>query len=788
MVNQMKLAHVRHVLHKVNRWSKKMAKMSDEELQSQTAILKQQLAAGKSLDAILPRAFATVREADRRILGMYPYDVQVMGAVVLHEGNIAEMKTGEGKTLTATMPLYLNALTGKGAFLLTTSEYLAERDEKQLKPVYEWLGLTVSLGFVPEHSKKGKADPKHKRKWYQSDILYSTGSTVAFDYLFNNLANSLDDQFLRPFNYAIVDEVDAVLLDGASTPFVVAGAPQLQSNIYEIADNFVNTLQKGHDFKVKRSEQAVWLTYYGVKRAEEYFRVQDLYSTANRELYRHIALALRAHYFMIKGKDYLVVDGEVVLLDEADGRLKHGIKVNTGLHQAVEQKEGVQITDNQKTSASVTAASLFGMFNKIAGMSGTAKSDATEFMNIYKLKVVQIPTNKPTIRKDYRPKIYLTTREKLLHAIGLVKALHEQGRPILLVAGSVENSEILSEILLNEGIAHNVLNAFNSVQEAAIVKDAGQRGAVTVATNMAGRGTDIKLGPGVADLGGLAVIGTEMLPDRVEQQLSGRAGRQGDPGTSEYFISLEDSYISGGSTGRFKKYYRHLLKKRERNGKEKELRSPRLRWILHELKARRAGNETASREQMNKSDFGIRIQRNHLYAERQKLMSAAHLEAVVEDWVSRGIDSFIEQRDEWTLEAAQQLVNHNFSYEITQVPTVAVQNTAVFKRYLKLLSHKILADKGRQLNNDSKQINQFYRKSLLAALDRCWIDEVDYLENLHTRLQPFQMMGRDPGYLEQQAAMRSYVQMLHQARRLAIKNLLLCKITHDSKGRLVVLF
>lgn len=761
--------------------------MSDEELQGQTAILKQALADGKTLDQILPRAFATVREADKRLLGMYPYDVQVMGGIVLHEGNIAEMKTGEGKTLTATMPLYLNALTGKGVFLLTTSEYLAERDEKQLAPVYEWLGLTVSLGFVPETSHEKRASAAEKRKWYNSDILYSTGSTIAFDYLFENLANSLDDQFLRPFNYAIVDEVDAVLLDQASTPFVVAGNNQLQSNLYELADNFVNSLVKDHDFKVKKSESAVWLTYYGVRKAEQYFRIQNLYAPENRELYRHIALALRAHFFMIRDKDYVVTNGEVVLLDEVDGRLKHGIKVNTGLHQAVEQKEGVQITDNQKTSASVTSASLFGMFNKIAGMSGTAKSDAEEFVKVYKLKVYQIPTNRPNIRKDFPPKYYLTTREKLMHAITLVKQLHQMGRPILLVAGSVENSEIISEILLNEGIAHNVLNAFNAAQEAAIVKDAGQWGAVTIATNMAGRGTDIKLGKGVRDLGGLAVIGTEMLPDRVEQQLSGRAGRQGDPGSSQYFISLEDSYISAGSTPRFKRYYRKLLKKRRRGGAEKELKSPRLRWVLRELKERAHDQDAQSLEETSKNDLGLRIQRNHLYALRQKIMTNQHLEKTVGSWLAKGIESFVDAKESWTLEEAQRLVNHHFSYEITSVPADVVRSKQAFQRYLRKISQQALENKLRVLNGDVTQLNQFYRKAMLSAVDLCWVDEVDYLENLTTKLREFKSI-RQTGYLTQEYALKSYKKMLKRAREQTINNLLLSRITHDKKGKLVVLF
>jgi len=460
-----RLQKVKHTLAKVNALASEMRGMSDEELKHQTVLLKKELANGKTVDDILPQAFATIREADYRILGMFPYDVQVMGAIVLNQGNIAEMKTGEGKTLTATMPLYLNALTGKGAMLLTPNGYLAQRDKEQLQPVYEWLGLTVSLGFETDDQEK-KTTPAIKRSWYNADITYTTASSLAFDYLFNNLATRREDQYLRPFNYVIIDEVDAILLDEATSPFVVSSRPTVQSNLYGLADEFVHTLHPKIDYKLNEDQDAVWLTLHGIRQAQRFFRVPDLFVSETREIYRHIALALRAHFIMKNGHDYLVSEGEVVLLDEANGRLKRGVKVNTGLHQAIEAKEHVDLTPNQQVAASITFPSLFGLFNKISGMSGTAKNDEHEFFEVCKMRVIQIPTRKPVIRRDYPEEIYVTTRQKLIHALDEAIELHQAGRPILLVAGSVENSEIISELLLDRGIPHNVLNAFNEIGRA----------------------------------------------------------------------------------------------------------------------------------------------------------------------------------------------------------------------------------------------------------------------------------------------------------------------------------
>lgn len=550
----------RRILRQVNALAPKMRSLDDQSLQEQTPKLRARLAEGASLMEILPEAYATVREAARRVLGMYPFDVQVLGAIVMQQGQIAEMKTGEGKTLTATLPLYLNGLTQKGAILVTPSMYLAKRDQEEMAPLYEWLGLTCSLGFDPsaddEDDEAKKVKPEVKRGWYNADVMYTTGTTLAFDYLFNNLAANPRDQYLRPYHFAIIDEADAVLLDGANSPMVVSSKPSLQSNLYQQADLFVRTLRYRQEYRLNLKDQAVWLTKAGIEYAQSYFRIDDLFSPKRRELYRHINLALQAHFLQQRGHEYEVQDGKVILLDEANGRLLKGMKINTGIQQAVEQKEGVELTDNQQAVASTTYQSLFGLFENVAGMTGTARSSASEFINLYKMKVVAIPTHRPVVRQDFSPRLYLTTGEKLRAAIDLTMRLHQEGRPILLIAGSIENSAIISELLLNRGIAHNVLTARNEAREAMIVKAAGQKGAVTVATNLAGRGTDIKLGEGVKELGGLAVIGTELLLPRVAEQLRGRAGRQGDPGSSIFFWSLEDDLVGKNSSVRLQNYYR----------------------------------------------------------------------------------------------------------------------------------------------------------------------------------------------------------------------------------------
>jgi len=777
-----RLQKVKHTLAKVNALASEMRGMSDEELKHQTVLLKKELANGKTVDDILPRAFATIREADYRILGMFPYDVQVMGAIVLNQGNIAEMKTGEGKTLTATMPLYLNALTGKGAFLLTPNNYLAQRDKEQLQPVYEWLGLTVSLGFETNDQEK-KTTPEVKRSWYNADITYTTASSLAFDYLFNNLATRREDQYLRPFNYVIIDEVDAILLDEATSPFVVSSMPMVQSNLYQLADAFIHILQPKIDYKLNEDHDAVWLTLHGIQRAERFFRIPDLFISEYREIYRHIILALRAHFIMENGHDYLVSEGKVVLLDEANGRLKKGVKVSTGLHQAIEAKEHVDLTPNQQVAASITFPSLFGLFNKIAGMSGTAKSDEHEFFEVYKMRVIQIPTRKKVIRTDYPEQIYLTTRQKLIHALDETIELHKAGRPVLLVAGSVENSEIISELLLDRGISHNVLNAFNVAREADIVKDAGQKGAVTVATNMAGRGTDIKLGEDVKKLGGLAVIGTEMLPARVKMQLAGRDGRQGDPGTSKFYISIEDGYIAKNSTKRFKNYYRRLRKKKT----DKQLRSPRLKMSITMLNDRVAANQQMARSNINKNEIALKIQRKYLYDQRDQLMRTAHLETEVGKWLSRGISLYLTEKAEWSALELRHLMNQHFTYDVVSLPDTLELNHKKIQKYLERFCQERLEQKAQVLINN-EQLNQFYRSALLNALDSSWTDQMAYLSKLSVIVQPWATAQRDPKFMYQEKAYQAFEKMFDTVAKKVVDNLMLSTIRLDKDNNLIVHF
>lgn len=784
--DKLELFHLRKVLKKINKLKPKMRQMSDQQLQNQTEVLRKKIKDGKSLRSILPEAYATIREADYRILGLFPYDVQVIGAIVLNEGSIAEMKTGEGKTLTATMPLYLNALSGEGAMLVTTNEYLSQRDKETLEPVYKWLGLTVSNAFEPDEAKRAKITPAIKRKWYAADIIYTTASSLAFDYLFNNLAANKSDQYLRPFNYVLIDEVDEVLLDEAQSPFVVSSSPSLQSNLYKLADQFVLLLTAKHDYRIKRDDQLVWLTYFGVKKAEKYFRINNLFDEDNREIYRHIILALKAHLFMEKGHDYVVLQQQVILLDEGDGRLKRGIQISTGLHQAIETKEHVDLTPIQKTAATITFPSLFGLFKKVSGMSGTAKVNENEFLNIYNMKVVQIPTRKPVIRKDYPEIIFLTTKDKLMAAIKRIIAIHETGRPILLVAGSVENSEIISELLLNYGIAHNVLNAFNAVREAQIVKDAGKEGAVTVATNMAGRGTDIKLGPGVKEKGGLAVIGTEMLSPRVKLQLAGRAGRQGDPGTSQFYVSMEDKYVSKASTKRQKKYYRRLLKKKKKGKDIVVLHNPFTRLGLKMLQGRVESNGAMSRMQTNKFEIALGLQRKDFYQMRKHIMHTDDLQSFVDQIISDVIDLYLAQDRNWDQDKVKKLINTHFTYEKISVPKNLTKKSKI-KEYLTTLSNQILAKKARTLIN-KKQLNQFYHRVVLASLDKCWIDQVDYMTNLKIYTQQWSYSGRDPDYIYEKKAYDSFIKMEQREKYSILEGLLLSPIYLNDKGQLIVQF
>ena len=537
-----KLRKVRATLKKINGLKDKMAALSDEALAAKTVEFRKRLAKGETLDDLLVEAFAVVREADKRILGMFPYDVQVMGGIVIHQGNVAEMNTGEGKTLTATLPVYLNSLTGKGTMVITTNEYLAKRDAEEMGQVYRFLGLTVGIPFTGNPLNEYKSE--EKKLIYASDVIYTTNSALGFDYLTDNLASSSKDKFLRPFNYVIIDEIDDILLDSAQTPLIIAGSPRVQSNYYGIIDTLVTTLVENEDYIFKEEKEEIWLTTKGAKTAERFLGIDNLYKEEYATYVRHLVYSLRAHKLFTRDKEYIIRDDEMVLLDKGTGRLMEMTKLQGGLHQAIEAKEHVKLSPETRAMASITYQSLFKMFNKISGMTGTGKVAEKEFLETYNMSVIRIPTNRPLLRKDYPDNLYVTLPEKVYASLECIKEYHLKGNPLLVFVGSVEMSHLYSSLLLREGIAHNVLNANNAAREAQIVSESGQMGAVTVATSMAGRGTDIKLGPGVAELGGLVVIGTErMESQRIDLQIRGRSGRQGDPGLSKFFVSLEDDVI-----------------------------------------------------------------------------------------------------------------------------------------------------------------------------------------------------------------------------------------------------
>ena len=687
----MSLRIVKKILKKVNSHAEEMSKLSDNQLKDKTQQFKKRLKQGETLDNILPEAFAAMREADKRVLGMFPYDVQVMGGIVLHQGNIAEMKTGEGKTLTATMPMYLNALSGESTILVTTNEYLANRDCEEMGQVYNWMGLSTASA-VPENADELKVE--EKREIYNSDIVYTTNNALGFDYLIDNLASSKEEKFMPEFSYVIVDEVDAVLLDTATTPLVISGAPRVQSNMYKMTDEFVVSLEEEEDYRLDEEKKNVWLTRKGIEVAQEYFRVPNLYDGKHVELVRHITLALKAHNLFEKGKDYVIEDNKMYLLDSTEGRILENTKMQQGQQQAIEAAEGAEISDDMRSMASITYQNFFRLFKKIGGMTGTGKTANKEFIETYYMKVIQIPTNNPVIRKDYPDKIYPTLREKLMASLKLVKELHEKGQPILLTTADVELSEIYSEILLHEQIPHNLLNAHNAAKEAEIISEAGQWGSVTVATSMAGRGTDIKLGKGVKELGGLAVIGTELMPSkRTELQLRGRSGRQGDPGFSQFFVSLEDDVVIDSGP---KWVHRYFKKHRNDNpDSPRELKSLRFRWAMKRTQKQHDNQGYNNRKQTMDFDESSKKQRNLIYSQRDELISEnGRFKFNAEKFILKYLDGYLaKHKADFTRNELSRLIFDNLSYTYNGVPdNFPITDKAEIKKLL----HQIVKEKLRE--------------------------------------------------------------------------------------------
>ena len=710
----------------VGSYADEYEKLSDEELQAKTPEFKQRYQAGETLDDLLPEAFAVAREGAKRVLGLYPFHVQIMGGIVLHEGNIAEMKTGEGKTLTATMPVYLNALAGKGVHVVTVNEYLSARDAEEMGELYNWLGLSVGVNA-------NEMTPDKKREAYAADITYSTNSEIGFDYLRDNMVVYKDDMVQRPLNFAIVDEVDSILIDEARTPLIISGQSEGSSQLYMSTDQFAKTLTDKDDYKVDLETKTVSLTDRGIEKAEKYFNLENLYDTDNTALTHHLDQALRANYIMMLDKDYVVKDDEVLIVDSFTGRIMDGRRFSDGLHQAIEAKEGVTIQEESKTMANITYQNLFRMYKKLAGMTGTAKTEAEEFREIYNMEVISVPTNKPVARIDEPDLLYPSLESKFHAVIEKVKELHEKGQPMLIGTVAVETSEYLSQKLDEANIPHVVLNAKNHAKEADIVMNAGQRGAVTIATNMAGRGTDIKLGPGVVELGGLAVIGTERHESRrIDNQLRGRSGRQGDPGLSQFYLSLEDDLMLRFGSERIKNF----LDRMKVEGDDAVIRSKMITKQVESAQKRVEGNNYDSRKNVLQYDDVMRQQREVIYGERQEVIEESKsldwvVKPMVERTVSRIVDLHTQGKPEdWEL---QTILDFAISAMVSpdQISMDDLRNKSAdeIKQFLMGLANKVYQQKKEQLYDESQML-EFEKVVVLRVVDSHWTDHIDAMDQL----------------------------------------------------------
>ena len=718
------LRRLEKMADKVLNYESQMAAMSDEELKAKTDEFKERYNKGESLDSLLYEAFAVVREAAKRVLGLFPYKVQVMGGIVLHHGDVPEMRTGEGKTLTATMPVYLNALAGKGVHVVTVNEYLTERDATEMGELYSWLGLSVGINLAAK-------SPMEKKEAYLCDITYSTNSEIGFDYLRDNMVVRAENMVQRPLNYALVDEVDSILIDEARTPLIVSGANAVEtSQLYHMADHFVKSLDKD-DYIIDVQSKTIGLSDSGIDKAESYFKLENLYDIENVALTHFIDNALRANYIMILDIDYVVSEEqEILIVDQFTGRTMEGRRYSDGLHQAIEAKEGVPIQDETKTSASITYQNLFRMYKKLAGMTGTGKTEEEEFREIYNIRVIPIPTNRPIQRIDHSDLLYASLDAKFKAVVEDVKARYQKGQPVLVGTVAVETSDFLSKKLVAAGVPHEVLNAKNHYREAQIIMNAGQRGAVTIATNMAGRGTDIKLGEGVRELGGLCVIGTERHESRrIDNQLRGRSGRQGDPGESQFYLSLEDDLMKRFGSERLKGVFERL------NMSDEAIESRMLTRQVEAAQKRVEGNNYDTRKQVLQYDDVMREQREIIYAQRYDVITAdrdlaPEIHAMIRRTIGRIVDAHARSKEDEKLEAILNFAKYNLLPEdsISRSDLAGLSDQAIkdelYQRALKVYDSQVAKLR------DEEAVKEFQKVLILRVVDNKWTDHIDALDQL----------------------------------------------------------
>ena len=709
---------------KVFKYEDQMAALTDDQLKAKTVEFKERYQNGESLDSLLYEAFAVVREGAKRVLGLFPYKVQVMGGIVLHHGDVPEMRTGEGKTLTATMPVYLNALSGKGVHVVTVNEYLSERDATEMGELYSWLGLSVGINLAAK-------SPMEKKEAYECDITYSTNSEIGFDYLRDNMVVRAENMVQRPLNYALVDEVDSILIDEARTPLIVSGANAVEtSQLYHMADHYVKSLDKD-DYIIDVQSKTIGLSDSGIDKAESYFKLENLYDIENVALTHFIDNALRANYIMLLDIDYVVSEEqEILIVDQFTGRTMEGRRYSDGLHQAIEAKEGVPIQDETKTSASITYQNLFRMYKKLSGMTGTGKTEEEEFREIYNIRVIPIPTNRPVQRIDHPDLLFASIEAKFKAVVEDVKARYQKGQPVLVGTVAVETSDYISKKLVAAGVPHEVLNAKNHYKEAQIIMNAGQRGAVTIATNMAGRGTDIKLGEGVRELGGLCVIGTERHESRrIDNQLRGRSGRQGDPGESQFYLSLEDDLMKRFGSERLKGIFERL------NMSEEAIESRMLTRQVEAAQKRVEGNNYDTRKQVLQYDDVMREQREIIYAQRYDVITAdrdlaPEIQAMIKRTIGRVVDGHARAKQDEKLEAILNFAKYNLLPEdsITMEELSGLSDKAIkeelFQRALQVYDSQV------SKLRDEEAVKEFQKVLILRVVDNKWTDHIDALDQL----------------------------------------------------------
>ena len=773
--NEREMKRLSLTMYEVNDLEASVSKMTDAQLAARTPYFREKLVEGAALEDIMPEAFAVVREAARRTVNMRPFDVQILGGLVLHEGKIAEMKTGEGKTLAATMPLYLNALEGKGAHLVTVNDYLARRDAEWMGPIYRMLGMNVGVVI---HG----MDDDQRREAYHADITYGTNNEFGFDYLRDNMKFTLEDYVQRDFHYAIVDEVDSILIDEARTPLIISGASDESTDKYYRINQIIPRLRKDKDFTVEEKSRTVVLTEEGVMRAESFLKVQNLFDPRNIELLHHINQALKAHTLFKRDVDYVVKDGEVIIVDEFTGRVMPGRRYSDGLHQALEAKEKVKIERENQTLASITFQNFFRMYKKLAGMTGTADTEAAEFDKIYKLEVLVAPTNMPMIRTDHTDVIYKTEEEKFNAVIEEIREMHEAGRPVLVGTISIEKSELLSKYLTRTGIKHHVLNAKHHEREAEIVAEAGQRGQVTISTNMAGRGTDIKLGEGVADRGGLHILGTERHESRrIDNQLRGRSGRQGDNGSSRFYLSLEDDLLRIFGAERISGIMDKIGIEENQPIEHKMISK-----AIENAQKRVEGQNFDMRKHLLEYDDVMNRQRQVIYEQRKKVLRGEQLWADIEEMLAEVVEElipeFIDEKqhpEEWNLKGLDDTIYKQFFLKLNlSDPEKGLNSKDIEETIVAAVKGHL---KKKEENFGEALMHHLMKMIMLQSIDTQWKDHLLAMDHLKEGIGLRGYGQKDPVREYQKEGYAMFMEMIYRIKADSLQKLCGVQIQRDEE-------